>query len=40
MVQLEEEGSGFTVQFRVGCWEYPAKLADLAEDWGVLWSGT
>lgn len=36
MVQLEEEGSGFTVQFSVGCWERPAKLADLAEDGGLM----
>lgn len=34
MVQLGEEGSGFTVQFSVGCWEHPAKMAGLAEEWG------
>lgn len=40
MVQLGEEGSGFTVQFSVGCWEHPAKLAEVAEGMEVLWSGT
>lgn len=39
-MQLGEEGSEFTVQFSVGCWDHPAKLADLDEDWGVLSSGT
>lgn len=36
VVQLGEEGSGFTVQFSVGCWQHPARSG-----WrlGILWSG-